>query len=82
MTEENNFLLMRERDSELVIRISGTWRLKDGLPSMEAVFLPWSSMFWGSNQEKAEAKVEAKYNKQAQARFRRWRSCLLMKTSP
>ena len=35
MTEENNFLLMRERDSELVIRISGTWRLKDGLPSMD-----------------------------------------------
>ena len=37
MTEENNFLLMRERDSELVIRISGTWRLKDGLPSMDGV---------------------------------------------
>ena len=37
VTEENNFLLMRERDSELVIRISGTWRLKDGLPSMDGV---------------------------------------------
>ena len=37
MTEENNFLLMRERDSELVIRISGTWRLQDGLPSMDGV---------------------------------------------
>lgn len=35
MTEENNFLLMRERDSELVIRISGTWQLQDGLPSMD-----------------------------------------------
>ncbi|HSE84837.1 MAG TPA: ABC transporter permease [Candidatus Binatia bacterium] len=37
MTEENNFLLMRERDSELVIRISGTWQLQDGLPSMDGV---------------------------------------------
>ena len=37
MTEENNFLLMRERDSELVIRISGTWRLQDSLPSMDAI---------------------------------------------
>jgi len=37
VTEENNFLLMRERDSELVIRISGTWRLQDGLPSVDAV---------------------------------------------
>ncbi len=31
------FLLLRERDSELVIRISGKWRLRDGLPSMEAI---------------------------------------------
>jgi hypothetical protein len=37
VTEENNFLLMRERDSELLIRISGTWRLRDGLPSMDAI---------------------------------------------
>lgn len=37
MTEENNFLLMRERDSELVVRVSGTWRLQDGLPSMDGV---------------------------------------------
>ena len=28
---------MRERDSELVIRISGTWQLQDGLPSMDRV---------------------------------------------
>jgi len=31
------FLLVRGRDSELVIQISGTWRLEDGLPSMDAV---------------------------------------------
>jgi hypothetical protein len=37
VTEENKFLLMRERDSELVVRISGTWQLQDGLPSMDGV---------------------------------------------
>lgn len=37
MTEEKNFSLVRGRNSELVVRISGTWRLKDGLSSMEAV---------------------------------------------
>jgi hypothetical protein len=57
VTEENNFLLMRERDSELVIRISGTWRLKDGLPSMEAVFLPWSSMFWDLTRKRLRLRL-------------------------
>jgi hypothetical protein len=37
VTEENNFSLVRGRDAELVIRISGTWRLQDSLPSMDAV---------------------------------------------
>ena len=37
VTEENNFLLVRGRDSELVIRISGMWRLQDGLPPMDAI---------------------------------------------
>ena len=37
MTEEKNFWLVRERDSELVIRISGRWRVQDGLPSIDAV---------------------------------------------
>lgn len=37
MTEENNFSLVRGRDAELVVRLSGTWRLQDSLPSMDAV---------------------------------------------
>jgi len=37
VTEEKNFLLVRERDSELLIRISGRWRVQDGLPSIDAV---------------------------------------------
>jgi phospholipid/cholesterol/gamma-HCH transport system permease protein len=37
MNDHGNFLLERQRDAELVMRISGTWRLRDGLPSTEAV---------------------------------------------
>jgi hypothetical protein len=35
MTEENTFLLMRERDSELLVWISGTWRLQNGRASID-----------------------------------------------
>jgi phospholipid/cholesterol/gamma-HCH transport system permease protein len=37
VTDENIFLLVKGRDSELVIRIFGAWRLQDGLPSIDAV---------------------------------------------
>jgi hypothetical protein len=37
MTDQGNFFLARRRDSELAIRMSGTWRLPEGLPSIDAV---------------------------------------------
>jgi phospholipid/cholesterol/gamma-HCH transport system permease protein len=37
MTEECNFLSVRRRDSELAIRMSGTWQLQHGLPSINVV---------------------------------------------
>lgn len=37
MTEECNFLSVRRQDSELAIRMSGTWQLQYGLPSINAV---------------------------------------------
>ena len=37
MTEECNFLSVRRRDSELAIRMSDTWQLQHGLPSINVV---------------------------------------------
>jgi phospholipid/cholesterol/gamma-HCH transport system permease protein len=37
MSDHGNFFLIRREDSELAIRISGTWRLQGGLPSINPV---------------------------------------------
>jgi phospholipid/cholesterol/gamma-HCH transport system permease protein len=37
MTDKGNFVLSKRGDSELAMRISGTWRLQGGLPSVNPV---------------------------------------------
>jgi phospholipid/cholesterol/gamma-HCH transport system permease protein len=37
MSDQGNLFLVRRRDPELAIRVSGTWRLRHGLPSIDGV---------------------------------------------